>query len=360
MVCIEQDETEMFPKILLYLVSSSHHCFSSFAALVISKQPFPKSVKKDSKLGTTDPVAVTLIRGPKTEVRPMSKVKANLLYEDYSAKKDSLTIANDTQDLDPQGEAAFSDIRFPNGTRLKMVRLQFNVQVQHVVVGGAMASTTLESDPSDPFVIITNENQWQASAGILLKKDAFDVLPETTWPQFANTLQLHYLRATRQSVDNPTRVLSRDDLDYIFTAKFDSKTHINQKECEEFWEWFGKALHKIRHQKHFGSLWLRGFIYGFVSKPDAERLLYSQRPGSFVIRFSESTPGKLTVAYVKSDIMTGRLEIKHYMIDPRDKKETQTLPEFLAGHENLLYWIQVSETRVKKRGLRIEWEGRGE
>eukprot|EP01102_Stenamoeba_stenopodia_P016602 TRINITY_DN5820_c0_g1_i1.p1 TRINITY_DN5820_c0_g1~~TRINITY_DN5820_c0_g1_i1.p1 ORF type:complete len:555 (-),score=113.32 TRINITY_DN5820_c0_g1_i1:163-1827(-) len=327
---------------LMHLSYPDANINKCFAALVVLKQPFPKAVKKDSKL-TSDPVTVSLIRGPKTEIKVMSQVKAILFFDDQSKKeKESLAISNDVADFDSQGEACFSDLRFPAGTRLKMVRLQFSVHVQYVLVGKTNLTTTiLESEPTEPFVVMTNENQWDNSAGILLKKDAFDNSQQILWPQFANTLQLHYLRATRQSLDTPTRVLSRDDLEYIFTAKFNSKMYINQKEYDEFWEWFGKALHRIRHQKHFGSLWLRGFIYGFVSKPDAEKILIIQRPGSFIIRFSESTPGKLAVAYVKTDATTGKIEIKHYMIDPRDKKETQTLPEFLAAHENLLYWLQI-------------------
>jgi hypothetical protein len=200
-----------------------------------------------------------LFCGPKTEAKAISKVKGNLVYEDYNARKNNFTVVNDTQDLDSQGEAPFNDIRFPHGTRLKMVRLQFSVQIQHLLPGATSPTIlTLESNTSEPFIVMTNENQWEFSAGILLKKEAFDGRVEISWPRFANTLQLHYLRATRQDVGNPARPLSKEDLDYVFTCKFFSKSSLNQKEFEEFWEWFGKALHKIRHQKSFCSLWLRG------------------------------------------------------------------------------------------------------
>jgi len=71
----------------------------------VIKQPFPKAVKKDSKL-TSDPglinqiytksdsfppsnlllVIVCLIRGPKTEIKVMSQVKAVLYFDDQSKK----------------------------------------------------------------------------------------------------------------------------------------------------------------------------------------------------------------------------------------------------------------------------------
>lgn len=53
-------------------------------------------------------------------------------------------------------------------------------------------------DMSNPFVVITNECQWEGSAGTLLKKDAFGGQLEIPWPQFVNTLQRHFLIATKQ------------------------------------------------------------------------------------------------------------------------------------------------------------------
>lgn len=54
---------------------------------------------------------------------------------------------------------------------------------------------------SHPFVVITNECQWEGSAGTLLKKDAFGGQLEIPWPQFVNTLQRHFLIATKQGTD---------------------------------------------------------------------------------------------------------------------------------------------------------------
>lgn len=48
----------------------------------------------------------------------------------------------------------------------------------------------------------------------LLKKDSFGNAAEIPWPMFANKLQRHFLRATRQDPIKPTRYLSRHELTY--------------------------------------------------------------------------------------------------------------------------------------------------
>lgn len=62
----------------------------SFACLVIVKSPFPKSVKQHTKstsIAVEDPTIVQLIYSPRSEIRPLSKVKAGLVFEDYQSKR---------------------------------------------------------------------------------------------------------------------------------------------------------------------------------------------------------------------------------------------------------------------------------
>jgi len=103
-------------------------------------------------------------------------------------------------------------------------------------------------------------------------------------------------------------------------------------------------------------MWLKGFVYGFITKPKAEQLLQQEKPGTFIVRFSERRPGKVTVAYSQVSMTGGANEVHHYMIDPHDKKDSSTLAEFLHSKENLLYLMQLSTDftaqgvhRIKKR-----------
>lgn len=36
------------------------------------------------------------------------------------------------------------------------------------------------------------------------------------------------------------------------------KNIISQKDFDDFWDWFGKGMQKIRYQRHICSLWLTG------------------------------------------------------------------------------------------------------
>jgi hypothetical protein len=98
-----------------------------FASLLIVKQPFPKTIKQHIKTSTAvdDPVrhslpslprpspfcccvaegerqvVVRLLIGARVEVRPITPCRAELIYEDYQAKRSEVVVQNDTQELGP-------------------------------------------------------------------------------------------------------------------------------------------------------------------------------------------------------------------------------------------------------------------
>ena len=63
-----------------------------------------------------------------------------------------------------------------------------------------------------------------------------------------------------------------------------------------FWEWF-YAILKVT-KKHLSPLWKDGAILGFVDKKVAEDMLINCPVGSFLIRFSDSKLGGVSIAYV--------------------------------------------------------------
>lgn len=64
-----------------------------------------------------------------------------------------------------------------------------------------------------------------------------------------------------------------------------------------FWEWFHAAMKLIRD--HLCDLWNRNYIMGFIDKQSAENLLLKCKPGTFLLRFSDSELGGLTIAFLK-------------------------------------------------------------
>lgn len=49
------------------------------------------------------------------------------------------------------------------------------------------------------------------------------------------------------------------------------------------------------------SLWRDGYIMGFVKRHEVESMLVEKPPGCFLLRFTDSEPGGITIAYTKKN-----------------------------------------------------------
>lgn len=303
------------------------------AALVIIEQPFPMVITKGKPL-EDDPVVVQLLSGSRVEFQSIGKVKATMVVENQpTTKAAAATKTIETEfsyqvvSMDEAQRIAKYHLKFLNGTRKNPVTLKFSMQVQ--VVGGA-GTVTVESPPSNPFIVITNECQYEESDGTLLKKDSFGNNSEIPWPMFANKLQRHFLRATRQDPIKPTRYLSRHELTYIHQNFFGGQPMVSQAAFDLFWGWFGKNLQKLRYQRHVCSMWQSGLIYGFISRFQVDEALKNEEAGTFLIRFSERHAGLFAVGY-KIDDSDPDKRVRHYLVRPDDTAGAKkTLPDFLA------------------------------
>jgi len=230
------------------------------------------------------------------------------------------------------------------------VTLRFGIQVQ-VGQGPTAQTLTVESEASQPFIVITNECQWEESEGTLIKKDAFGEQLEVPWTSFANVLQKHFLRATRQDPIRPTRCLSHADLDYIHKLFFGGHPLITQKSYDAFWTWFGKGIQKLRYQRHICTLWWSGLIYGFLSREGVHEALQNEEVGTFLIRFSERHPGMFAVGYKVDDPDISK-SVRHYLIRPDDTAGAKkTLPDFLAEQPAFTQVLQVTVENIDSQPI---------
>lgn len=62
-----------------------------------------------------------------------------------------------------------------------------------------------------------------------------------------------------------------------------------------FWDWF-YAFMKLARDDLRGP-WVDGHIIGFIRKSHAEEMLLNCRPGTFLLRFSDSAPGVFVFCY---------------------------------------------------------------
>ena len=71
-----------------------------------------------------------------------------------------------------------------------------------------------------------------------------------------------------------------------------------------FWDWFYAAADLIR--KHLLGPWQAKLILGFVSKQQVQEELIKCEVGTFILRFSDSAIGGITIAWVGEDEKVGQ------------------------------------------------------
>merc|ERR1712137_364911 len=293
----------------------------SLDALVIEDQPIPQVTFKNKAL--EDNYTVRLLSGAGTKYKNISKIKAQLVSEDNTWKKTTKPLDNDETSMDFYHRiATFHHLKVQVSTRMSAVYLKFGIQVQQE--NGV--SPVIQSHPSYPLIVITNESQWCEAAGKLVIMDSFAGHLEVCWPQFANGLHHHFLKATRQNAHRPARCIKPHEFNFFKRKFFNNQDVITTQQAGRFWGWFGQVTQTLRFKRHISTLWFTGLIYGLISKEECNAALQNQEEGTFLIRFSESYPGLFGVAYVSDDPVD---RVKHYLVKPDDTGSQKTLPDFL-------------------------------
>ena len=62
-----------------------------------------------------------------------------------------------------------------------------------------------------------------------------------------------------------------------------------------FWEWFHSMM--VLTQQYLESIWKKDYVIGFVSKKKSEEMLANTEEGTFLIRFSDSKLGGVTIGF---------------------------------------------------------------
>lgn len=246
-------------------------------------------------------------------------------------------LLNEVQVIDSNTLIANFPLKFLRGTRKGKAFFKFSTIVNYVDNCNNSSHYHIESEISKPFVIITNESQWESAEEIIFKHNLFNNSKYITFQTFCNTLQKHFLDATNQDLSHPIRCLSLDDFAYIHQYFFNNNDVINEVQVTTFWVWFGKNLKELRYRRYIKELWINGYILGCVRRDIAELILDGQPNGTFLIRFSERHPGQFAITYVKDDA------IKHYLVTNEDMGGTKkTLCDFLSIRPQFLYVIKMA------------------
>ncbi|NXF46197.1 STAT1 protein, partial [Oceanites oceanicus] len=201
-----------------------------------------------------------------------------------------------------------------------------------------------------PIVVISNVSQLPSGwASILwfnmLSTDPKNLSfflnpPYAKWSKLSEVLSWQFSSVTKRGLNGdqlsmlgeklfgPTSGGSHDGL--IPWTRF-CKENINDKNFP-FWLWIEGILELIK--KHLLCLWNDGCIMGFISKEKERALLKDQSPGTFLLRFSESSrEGAITFTWVEGS-QNGKSPQFH-SVEPYTKKELSavTFPDIIRNYK---------------------------
>lgn len=96
-----------------------------------------------------------------------------------------------------------------------------------------------------------------------------------------------------------------------------------------YWEWLYAAMKLIRHC--LASIWQKGYVEGFIHKSTAEAKLLPCQNGTFLLRFSDSELGAISIAYVEDGF------VNHIAPNNRKELESRDLVTRIRGLDDLHY-----------------------
>uniref|UniRef100_A0A4W5MK09 Signal transducer and activator of transcription n=1 Tax=Hucho hucho TaxID=62062 RepID=A0A4W5MK09_9TELE len=167
-----------------------------------------------------------------------------------------------------------------------------------------------------PVVVIVHGSQDNNATATVLWDNAFAepgrvpfmVPDKVLWPQLCEALNMKY-KAEVQS----NRGLSEENLVFLAQKAFSSSSinpddyrgmtmtwsQFNRESLPgrnfTFWQWFDGVMELTK--KHLKPHWNDGAILGFVNKQQAQDMLMSKPNGTFLLRFSDSEIGGITIAW---------------------------------------------------------------
>lgn len=213
--------------------------------------------------------------------------------------------------------------------------------------------------PSLPVVVIVHGNQEPHAWATILWDNAFAewgrqpflVPDKVPWCQVANTLNMKFKASCG-------RGLTEENLRFLASKAFrhpNPMSYVNHdfsnlliswsQFCKEplpdrsftFWDWF-HAVMKLT-KEDLRPLWTNELLMGFISRQEAEDFLHKSENGTFLIRFSDSELGGVTVAWITVN-EAGHREVA--MLQPFTRKDLmiRSLPDRLKDCPQVLFNIR--------------------
>ncbi|XP_069509662.1 signal transducer and activator of transcription 6 isoform X2 [Ambystoma mexicanum] len=306
------------------------------SSLLVDKQP-PQVLKTQTKFHAS----VRFLLGPKllaNQVK-MPTVKASIITEKQAREMvqsqviEAWTecageILNNTATMEKNPSAKVYGTNFKSLSVKKIKRCErkgsesvteekcailftFNIAVSAINMTFHLEALSL------PLVVIVHGNQDNNAKATILWDNAFAeverlpfiVAERVTWPKMCETLNMRFV----SEVGTTQGLLSEH---FIFLAqKVFNDNSLKVEDFQErlvswsqfnkelipgrgftFWQWFDGVVELSK--KCLKNYWSDKLIIGFISKQYVQKLLCSEPDGTFLLRFSDSEIGGITIAHI--------------------------------------------------------------
>ncbi|KAJ8681673.1 hypothetical protein QAD02_017465 [Eretmocerus hayati] len=338
------------------------------STFIIEKQP-PQVMKTNTRFTSTVRLLVggklnVNMNPPQVKVSIISEAQANaLLKSDKFGNKGEVSgeILNNTGTMEYHQATRQLSVSFRNMQLKKIKRAEkkgtesvmdekFSLlfQSQFSVGGGELVFQVWTL--SLPVVVIVHGNQEPHAWATVTWDNAFAepgrvpfaVPDKVPWAQVAEALNVKFRSSTG-------RALTEDNLHFLAEKAFRGGNTSGCQDysnlmlswaqfCKEplpersftFWEWFYAVMKLTR--EHLKNPWNDGYILGFVRKKQAEEMLANCASGTFLMRFSDSELGGVTIAWVGD-------QTEVFMLQPFTSKDfaIRSLADRVSDLNHLLY-----------------------
>uniref|UniRef100_A0A8D3D1T3 Signal transducer and activator of transcription n=1 Tax=Scophthalmus maximus TaxID=52904 RepID=A0A8D3D1T3_SCOMX len=278
------------------------------STFIIEKQP-PQVLKTQTKFAAT----VRLLVGGKLNVHMNPpQVKATIISEQQA----KALLKNENTRNDSSGEILNNNCVMEYHQTTGTLTFPHCYNMSSSLVGGNELVFQVKT-LSLPVVVIVHGSQDNNATATVLWDNAFAepgrvpflVPDKVLWPQLCDAINMKY-KAEVQS----NRGLSEENLVFLAQKAFSISSNnpddyrnmtmtwsqFNRVKLARrnftFWQWFDGVMELTK--KHLKPHWNDGAILGFVNKQQAQDMLMSKPNGTFLLRFSDSEIGGITIAWV--------------------------------------------------------------
>ncbi|KAG8002706.1 Signal transducer and activator of transcription 6, partial [Nibea albiflora] len=335
------DLQERLGKLLQVLIQSS---------LIVDKQP-PQVIKTQSKFSTT----VRYLLGEKVAPGKPVVLKAQIINELQARSLGNVPgdnvgeLINNTAILEHNTSSKSTCATFRNMSIKKIKRADRKgsesvTEEKFALLFSTEITITGCDKPyriqmiSLPVVVIVHGSQDNNALATIIWDCAFSepdrvpfVVPERVpWRMMYSTLNSKFTSEvqTQHNLDHynqhflAQKIFDKPDFADDFSNMMVSWAQFNKEVLPgrpfTFWQWFEGVMELTK--KHLKTYWSEGLIFGFIGKQHLHLILKERPNGTFLLRFSDSEIGGITIAYVSASENGGQ---KIQNIQPFTKRDLE-------------------------------------